>query len=110
MLLIGRISGAGNISAAEHTTAVRVCHAVLRVIDHLCDCMGDEHYLFDAAGKAQGGSRYDDQDHNPFESQADYSWLERSLWIFNHVLDAVDYQLLGRCQLESFYASIQVRR
>lgn len=70
MMLIGRISGAGNISAADHTTAVWVCHAVLRVIDHLCDRMGDEHYLSDAAGKAQGGHRCDDQDHNPFESQA----------------------------------------
>lgn len=110
MLLIGRISGAGDISAAEHTTAIRVCHAVLRGINHLCDRMGDEHYLFDAAGETQGGHRYDDQDYNSFEIQEDYSWVERGLWILIHVLDTVDYQLLGRCQLESFHASIQVRR
>lgn len=55
ILFIGRISGAGDISAAEHTSAVRVCHTVLRVIDHLFDRMGDEHCLFDAAGETQGG-------------------------------------------------------
>lgn len=106
---LGGISGAGDISTAEHTATVWIRHALYCVLDHLYDRMGDEHYFFDAAGETKGRRRHNDQDHNPLESQADSSWLEGSLWVLNHALDTADHQLLGRCQLESFHASGQVR-
>jgi len=103
------IHRSGSLCTVDEITAFWVCHSIYRVFGHFATCLVHEHRFLDSFEKTKRRNRHYDQDHDPFEGQENASGLAGSVWILQHVLEYAHDILLGRLELESIYASVEVR-
>lgn len=105
-----RIHRSGCLSTVGEIAALWIRHPVYRVFGHFTPCLVHEHRFLDPFEETKRRDRHYDQDHHPFEGQANASGLAGSVWILQHVLDSAHDILLGRLKLEPIYAPVEVRR